>query len=74
MLAQIIAVTGWGEFFPWSVPALYSGMAGPQYVQMGAISYVLVILVSLAGAAGTLPGGRWQIKSTDAGRATSNAS
>jgi ABC-2 type transport system permease protein len=53
MVAQIIAVTGWGEYFPWSVPALYSGMAGPQYAQMGAISYVLVILTSLAGAVGT---------------------
>jgi ABC-2 type transport system permease protein len=53
IVAQIVAATGWGEYFPWSVPALYSGMAGPQYAQMGAISYVLVILTSLLGAAGT---------------------
>ncbi len=53
IVAQIVAATGWGEYFPWSVPALYSGMAGPQYAQMGAISYVLVLLTSLAGAVGT---------------------
>jgi len=53
MVAQIIAVTGWGEYFPWSVPALYSGMAGPIYAQMGAVSYVLVIMTSLIGTVGT---------------------
>ncbi len=27
-LAQIAAVTGWGDWFPWAVPALASGVAG----------------------------------------------
>jgi hypothetical protein len=27
-LAQITAATGWGAWFPWSVPALFSGLAG----------------------------------------------
>lgn len=51
--AQIAAAMGWGEYFPWSVPALRTGMAGPQYASMGGISYTLVLLTSLAGMAMT---------------------
>ena len=29
-LAQIIAALGYGQYFPWSVPALFSGIAGPE--------------------------------------------
>jgi ABC-2 type transport system permease protein len=52
-LAQIAAATGWGAFFPWAVPALWSGLAGPRSGQVGGLSYALVVLVSLAGLAGT---------------------
>jgi len=44
--AQIIAVLGWGEYFPWSVPGLYA-----QGEALGAISCLLVLLAGLAGAA-----------------------
>lgn len=54
VLAQILAAAGWGGYFPWSVPALYAGVAGVQYASLGAISYLLVILTSLAGIVGTL--------------------
>ncbi len=53
ILSQLVAFTGWGEFFPWSVPALRAGMAGPAYAQLGAVSYALVILTGLIGMAGT---------------------
>jgi ABC-2 type transport system permease protein len=53
ILAQVVAATGWGEYFPWSVPALRTGVAGPQYANLGMISYVIVILTSLAGMIGT---------------------
>lgn len=52
-LAQILAATGWGSWFPWSVPALFSGLAGPRSAQLGAHSHVLVALVSLGGLAAT---------------------
>jgi ABC-2 type transport system permease protein len=52
-LAQIAAITGWGDWFPWSVPALFSGAAGPRADLMGTHSYVLVVLASLAGLAAT---------------------
>jgi ABC-2 type transport system permease protein len=52
-LAQILAATGWGDWFPWSVPALFSGMAGPRGEQVGLHSYVIVAITGLAGAAAT---------------------
>lgn len=54
MLAQVVAAAGWGEYFPWSIPVLYAGMAGPDYANMGSISYAIVITTSLAGIAATL--------------------
>lgn len=53
-LAQIIAVAGWGEFFPYSVPAIYANAAGDAAAQIGLLSYWLVLLTSLAGAVGTI--------------------
>lgn len=52
-LAQIAAITGWGDWFPWSVPALFSGAAGPRADFIGPHSYVIVILASLGGLAVT---------------------
>lgn len=53
-LAQVVAIAGWGEYFPWSIPALYAGLAGNQNPGLGMVSFVIVILTSLAGIAGTL--------------------
>lgn len=53
MLAQIAGVTGWGDWFPWSVPALFSGVAGPRTELIGRHSYLIVILASLVGLAVT---------------------
>ncbi|MBL8991762.1 MAG: ABC transporter permease [Spirochaetia bacterium] len=53
VLAQIAALTGWGEWFPWSVPALFSGAAGPRVEFLGAHSFVIVILASLIGLLAT---------------------
>ncbi len=55
-LAQIAIVTGWGDWFPWSVPALFSGAAGPRDALLESHSYVLVVLASLLGLALTF---RW---------------
>lgn len=51
--SQIVAATGWGDWFPWSVPALYSGVVGPRAEQLGIHSYVLVSLTGMIGLAGT---------------------
>jgi len=59
ILAQVIAAAGWGEYFPWSVPALASGVAGPAYGPLGATSYAIVIATGLAGLIATLAWWRW---------------
>ncbi len=51
--AQIAAATGWGDWFPWSVPALFSGAAGPRTELLGTHSYVIVLLTSLIGLIAT---------------------
>jgi ABC-2 type transport system permease protein len=50
----VVAIAGWGEYFPWSIPALYTGLAGNQDPGLGRVSYIIVILTSLARVAGTL--------------------
>lgn len=52
--SQIVAATGWGDWFPWSVPALFSGVVGPRAEQLGLHSYVLVVLAGVIGLAATL--------------------
>jgi ABC-2 type transport system permease protein len=53
LLVNIVAETGYGEFFPWAIPALYSGVAGSAAALPGIISYVLVVMTSLVGLVGT---------------------
>jgi ABC-2 type transport system permease protein len=52
-LAQILAAIGWGAWFPWSVPALFSELAGPRATQIGLQSYIVVGVTCVAGLAGT---------------------
>lgn len=51
VMAQIAAITGWGDWFPWSVPALFSGAVGPRTEFLGIHSYVLIIITSILGIA-----------------------
>jgi ABC-2 type transport system permease protein len=52
-LAQILAAIGWGAWFPWSVPALFSEIAGPRATQIGLQSYVVVGVTCVAGLVAT---------------------
>jgi ABC-2 type transport system permease protein len=52
-LAQIMAVMGWGEWFPWAVPSLLSEFSGPQSGPLGIHSYLMVFLVCIVGVIGT---------------------
>jgi len=52
--AQIIAILGYGAYYPWSVPALYIGVAGPTAGTVGPPGIVGVIAVSAASIAATL--------------------
>ncbi|HEM61313.1 MAG TPA: ABC transporter permease [Chloroflexi bacterium] len=53
-LGQIAAVMGWGDWFPWSLPPLFSGMAGARAEMLGWHSYVMISLTFLAGLASTI--------------------
>jgi ABC-2 type transport system permease protein len=46
--SQFVTLAGWGEYFPWAIPAVYS-----QSGELGWVSIVIVILTSLAGLAAT---------------------
>lgn len=46
--AQLFNVAGYGEFFPWAVPALFA-----QGKEVGAVSYGIVFLTGILGMAGT---------------------
>ncbi|MEV4062021.1 ABC transporter permease [Nonomuraea dietziae] len=52
--AQIIAALGFGAWFPYSVPGLYAGIAGPGHDPPGPISILLVLVTSAVGVAATL--------------------
>jgi len=54
VLAQIIAATGYGQFFPWSIPAMISGAAGNHNVIIENISIIIVLLTSIFGLVGTM--------------------
>jgi ABC-2 type transport system permease protein len=53
-LAQIFAVLGWGAWFPWSVPALLSGAAGPDAEPVSAAGVLIVLATALVGLVATI--------------------
>jgi ABC-type transport system involved in multi-copper enzyme maturation permease subunit len=48
MMANLVVIVGWGEYFPWAVPGLYT-----QGSNLAPISYWIVFLTGLAGMLGT---------------------
>jgi len=49
ILTNIVAILGWGEYFPWAVPGLYA----EGKVALTAVSYWIVFLTGLLGLIGT---------------------
>lgn len=52
-LAQIAGVLGWGDWFPWFVPALLANLGEPRAAPIAVHSYTLVLLACLVGALAT---------------------
>jgi ABC-2 type transport system permease protein len=48
-LADLVSVLGWGDWFPWGVPVLVSGMVKPHAEQVGLHSYLVVLLACAVG-------------------------
>jgi len=49
IMANMMTIAGWGEYFPWAVPGLYTQGKSP----LTPISYWIVFLTGLAGMLGT---------------------
>lgn len=54
VFAQIVATTGYGHLFPWSIPAIVSGIAGGLDIRLESTSIIIVLLTSIIGLIGTL--------------------
>jgi ABC-2 type transport system permease protein len=52
--AQVIAALGFGGWFPWSVPSLLSGVAGPEQAGPGPWSIAGVLVVGTAASVATV--------------------
>lgn len=59
VLSQIIAATGYGGYFPWSIPGLYSGIAEGSREQLDIFSYLVVVLTGIIGYIATLLYWKW---------------
>ena len=70
VLGQIINQIGYGQYFPWNIPMMYSGAAqalsGKTAIPLGFISYFLVVLVGVISIIVT--GAWWQIRRPDLAR------
>jgi ABC-2 type transport system permease protein len=55
ILSQIIPIVGLGHYFPWSVPAIYSGAAGELIKnRLNAFSYISVAITAIIGYISTI--------------------
>ncbi len=48
-----LGVPGLSPYFPWAIPALSSGLAGPDLPHAGIISYLILLFTCIAGFYGT---------------------
>lgn len=60
VFAQIIGAAGYGTYFPWAIPGLFSGAAGEMKSGLGAVSYGLVAATGCIGCAASL--WYWNVK------------
>lgn len=49
VFSQIIVALGYGHYFPWAVPALFSGAGGEYKEQLNAASYFILLMAAAVG-------------------------
>lgn len=54
VFAQVIAATGYGSYFPWSIPGLYSGAGGAYRDLLDVFSYCILLLTCIFGYLATI--------------------
>ena len=52
-LANLAVILGWGDWLPWSIPGLFSGVGGPRSEVLGIHSYIVLITASIVGFVAT---------------------
>ncbi len=52
-LTNLSSVMGYGQYFPWAIPAYYIGIAGPENARLGTVSYIIYSAAVAAGLFGT---------------------
>jgi ABC-2 type transport system permease protein len=50
----VVGIPGIAPYFPWAIPALFCGAAGPSGPQIGTVSYVVLLITSILGILITL--------------------
>lgn len=55
VIAQVIGAMGFGNYFPWSVPGIYSGSGGEELIkQLNLYSYLILIITGISGYIATI--------------------
>ncbi len=54
VLAQVVAAIGYGSYFPWSIPGLYSGAGGAYKNLLDNYSYSILVLTCIVGYLATV--------------------
>jgi ABC-type transport system involved in multi-copper enzyme maturation permease subunit len=54
VIAQIIAAVGFGHYFPWALPGLYSGTSGEMQSQLNEMSYAIWAFTCVTGYAASV--------------------
>jgi ABC-2 type transport system permease protein len=49
IMANLFAIAGWGDYFPWGIPGMYTQAEAP----LPSVSYAIVVVTGLAGLAAT---------------------
>ncbi len=53
-LAQFSGILGLGQYFPWAIPGLFNGAAGPASALLSSVSYIILFSTSIAGLIATI--------------------
>jgi len=54
LLGNVVGVTGWAKWFPWSIVPLFAGVAGPRAELLAPASVLIVIATGGIGLAATI--------------------
>jgi ABC-2 type transport system permease protein len=54
LLGNVIGVTGWAKWFPWSIVPLYAGVAGPRAELLAPVSVLIVLATGAIGLLATI--------------------